>query len=115
MRNLLCLILGVAALAGEAAADQTDSRLDLLFEELRTGEAARAEENIARIIDIWSDAASDTVDILYARAEASMAAAPMAAAPSRNCLRVTVTGIILNSWCLSISFPAISRLLPVFS
>lgn len=65
------MILGLAALSGAAAADQTDPRLDLLFEELRTGDAVRAEENIARILSIWSDAESDTVDLLYARAEAS--------------------------------------------
>jgi len=74
MRTLGFLILAslaLAAPAAPAAADQTDPRLDLLFEELRTGDAVRAEENVARIIDIWSDAASDTVDLLYQRAELS--------------------------------------------
>ncbi|MEZ5891638.1 MAG: tetratricopeptide repeat protein [Parvularculaceae bacterium] len=72
-RPFFFVLTGVlAALAfGPAAADQTDPRLDLLFEELRTGEAARAEENIARIIDIWSDSQSDTVDLLFERAEAA--------------------------------------------
>ena len=71
MRTLICaLILGLAA-AGPAAADQTDPRLDALFEELRVGDAIRAEENISRIIEIWSDSESDTVDLLYARAELS--------------------------------------------
>ena len=56
-----------------AAADQTDPRLDSLFEELRVGDAVRAEENVARIIDIWADAQSDTVDLLYERAELSAA------------------------------------------
>ncbi len=54
-----------------AAADQTDPRLDQLFEELRVGDALRAEENTGRIIEIWSDAPSDTVDLLYARAALS--------------------------------------------
>jgi predicted Zn-dependent protease len=68
------LILLASLLAGPAFADQTDPRLDLLFEELRTGEATRAEENVARIIEIWSDSPSDTVDLLYARAQESLAA-----------------------------------------
>ena len=54
-----------------AAADQTDPRLDQLFEELRVGDALRAEENIGRILEIWADAPSDTADLLYARAELS--------------------------------------------
>ncbi|MEO1136970.1 MAG: tetratricopeptide repeat protein [Pseudomonadota bacterium] len=56
-----------------AAADQTDPRLDALFEELRVGDAQRAEENVARIIEIWSDSQSDTVDLLYTRAELAAA------------------------------------------
>jgi len=59
------------ALSSAAHADQTDPRLDVLFEELRTGAAVRAEENVARIIEIWSDSQSDTVDLLYERAEQS--------------------------------------------
>lgn len=71
MRTLFCAIfLGLAAHL-PAAADQTDPRLDLLFEELRVGDAVRAEENVGRIIEIWSDSSSDTVDLLYARAELS--------------------------------------------
>lgn len=50
-------------------ADQTDPRLDLLFEELRTGDAVRAEENVARIREIWATSGSDTVNLLYERAE----------------------------------------------
>lgn len=53
-------------------ADQTDPRLDALFEELRVGDALDAEETAGRIIDIWSDSQSDTVDILFARAEQSI-------------------------------------------
>lgn len=70
----IAALLAGPFLAGPAAADQTDPRLDLLFAELRTGEATRSEENVARIIEIWSDAPSDTVDLLYARAEAMIAA-----------------------------------------
>lgn len=67
MRALISIVV-MLALAPAALADQTDPTLDLLFEELRGGEALRAEENIARIKEIWADAASDTVDVLYARA-----------------------------------------------
>lgn len=72
MRFLYVLFACLAA-ALPASADQTDPRLDLLFEELRTGDALRSEENIARIIEIWSDNDSHTVDLLYARAEESVA------------------------------------------
>ncbi|WP_425409162.1 tetratricopeptide repeat protein [Hyphococcus sp.] len=71
MRKLVCVVAGLACLSGGAFADQTDPRLDPLFEELRVGDALRAEENIGRIIEIWADAPSDTVDLLYARAEAA--------------------------------------------
>jgi len=52
-----------------AAADQTDPRLDALFEELRAGDVLRVEENVGRILTIWADSQSDTTDLLYARAE----------------------------------------------
>ncbi len=71
MQRLFCAIFSIAVLTAPAVADQTDPRLDGLFEELRVGDAIRAEENIGRIIEIWSDAQSDTVDILYKRAEMS--------------------------------------------
>lgn len=71
MRSGICAIFAFAVMAAPAAADQTDPRLDLLFEELRTGDAIRADDNVRRIIEIWSDSQSDTVDILYARAEES--------------------------------------------
>ena len=68
MRKPFCIFAVFLAMAGPALADQTDPRLDSLFEELRTGDALRAEENTARIIEIWSDSQSDTVDLLYERA-----------------------------------------------
>lgn len=60
--------------AGPAAADQTDPRLDALFEELRTGNGASAEATVERIEEIWRDSQSDTVDLLYVRAEAAATA-----------------------------------------
>lgn len=71
MRRPFCIVLLAltgAIAAGPAFADQTDPRLDGLFEELRVGDARRAEENTARIIEIWSHSQSDTVDLLYDRA-----------------------------------------------
>lgn len=68
MRKVLAILFGLF-LISPASADQTDLRLDLLFEELRTGDAVRAEENIARITEIWETSASDTVNLLYARAQ----------------------------------------------
>ncbi len=53
-----------------ASADQTDPRLDALFAELRTGDAVSADETVDRILEIWADAESDTVDLLYDRANA---------------------------------------------
>ena len=72
MRRPFCIFLLTLTAAltagGPAFADQTDPRLDALFEELRVGDARRAEENVARIIDIWSKSQSDTVDLLFERA-----------------------------------------------
>lgn len=51
-----------------ARADQTDPTLDTLFEELRTGGAVNAQANADRILEIWADSQSDTIDLLYARA-----------------------------------------------
>ncbi|MEM8936486.1 MAG: tetratricopeptide repeat protein [Pseudomonadota bacterium] len=67
MRLLLTvLFFSIAPLS--AFADQTDPRLDLLFEELRVGDAISADSNVERIAEIWADSASDTVDLLYSRA-----------------------------------------------
>lgn len=71
MRACFAFFAALAAMQ-PALADQTDPRLDMLFEELRAGGAINAEENERRIIEIWSDAQSDTVDLLFARAEASV-------------------------------------------
>jgi tetratricopeptide (TPR) repeat protein len=59
---------------GPAYADQTDPRLDRLFENLRTGEGEDAETIVAEIQAIWSDSQSDTVDLLGARAADAAAA-----------------------------------------
>lgn len=74
MRLFLFAFLGVIVGAGPAMADQTDARLDALFEQLRTGEAADAETLAAEIDAIWTDAQSDTVDVLIARALESLEA-----------------------------------------
>lgn len=71
MRSLFCVLISFILTAPAAMADQTDPRLDLLFEELRTGDALDAETNVVRIREIWSDAQSDTVDLLFARANES--------------------------------------------
>lgn len=74
MRKAIFAIMICFGLTEPAVADQTDPRLDLLFEELRTGEAGRAEENVARIMEIWATSSSDTVNLLYERALQSRAA-----------------------------------------
>lgn len=72
--NFRTILLGAAVslLAAQAAySDQFDPRLDELFAELRTGDEDDAAQATERIFAIWSDAQSDTVDVLYARAELS--------------------------------------------
>ncbi|MEM9015063.1 MAG: tetratricopeptide repeat protein [Pseudomonadota bacterium] len=71
MRALSFVFILVFAVLGAARADQTDPRLDELFRELRVGEAIRAEENVSRIMEIWAQSDSETVNLLYARAEVS--------------------------------------------
>ena len=68
LSSLCAVLIGAAA---PACADQTDARLDALFAELRTGDAIDAEETVDRIIEIWADSQSDTVDLLFARAKTS--------------------------------------------
>lgn len=65
--RLLSAVLAVCA-PGAAYADQTDSRLDRLFEQLRTGDAGDADAIVESIQAIWADSQSDTVDALYQRA-----------------------------------------------
>jgi tetratricopeptide (TPR) repeat protein len=72
--RLLLFALSAALVANAARADQTDGRLDALFEALRTGDGAGAEATVERIGAIWADSQSDTVDLLYARAEVAAAA-----------------------------------------
>ncbi len=74
MRPVFIAIFLSLAVAGPARADQTDGRLDALFEELRTGDGLGAEATVERIQEVWRDSQSDTVDLLYGRAEAAVAA-----------------------------------------
>ncbi len=69
MRLFLFAFFAVSFGLGQPAlADQTDARLDGLFEQLRTGDGADAEAVAAEIDSIWTDAQSDTVDLLISRA-----------------------------------------------
>jgi predicted Zn-dependent protease len=58
--------------------------------ELRTGNGLSAEETVGRIQAIWSDSQSDTVDILFDRAQASAEAGEFALAEA---LLDTVIGL----------------------
>jgi len=71
MRGLIMLCVVFAALTGPAAADQTDPRLDRLFEELRRAPALDAPAIEMEIARIWTDSDSDTIDILMERAAIS--------------------------------------------
>ena len=68
---LIAILALSGALSGAAFADQTDPRLDPLFEQLRGGDGLGADATVERIEEIWRDSQSDTVDLLYARAEAA--------------------------------------------
>jgi tetratricopeptide (TPR) repeat protein len=74
MRTVFIAFFSAMTITGSAAADQTDVRLDALFEELRTGDGVGAEATVERIQEIWRDSQSDTVDLLYGRAEAAISA-----------------------------------------
>ena len=67
---VLCAALGTTL--SSASADQTHAELPELFEKLRRASPEDAEMLAARITAIWSDSASDTVDLLYARAAMSV-------------------------------------------
>ncbi|OFX04329.1 MAG: hypothetical protein A3E78_14530 [Alphaproteobacteria bacterium RIFCSPHIGHO2_12_FULL_63_12] len=71
MRVALLTAIVAFCAPSAALADQTDQRLDALFEELRTGDGADAAAAVERIEAIWADAQSDTVDILFERAVAA--------------------------------------------
>ncbi len=71
MRTVICALFCFGVMAAPAWADQTDPRLDQLFEELRVGDALSANDTASRIVEIWSDSQSDTVDILLTRASES--------------------------------------------
>ncbi|MGF1543897.1 MAG: tetratricopeptide repeat protein [Parvularculaceae bacterium] len=62
------------SLVAPAHADHDDPSLDGLFDDLKRAEAADAPAIAARIDAIWADAPSDTVNVLYERAEASFEA-----------------------------------------
>ncbi len=68
MRLILLGLCAFMASLATVSADQSDPRLDDLFAELRSGDALSAEETTDRILEIWADSQSDTVDILYMRA-----------------------------------------------
>ncbi|MDZ7627384.1 MAG: tetratricopeptide repeat protein [Parvularculaceae bacterium] len=75
MRRLIFGFLAAAsAVCGSASADQTDQRLDALFEQLRSGEGNDAEAIAEEIDAIWTDSQSDTVDLLMNRALGSLEA-----------------------------------------
>ena len=81
MRTILLALALALGLTPPALADQTDKRLDRLFNQLaavRTAPEAAALE--AQIVDIWMKSGSDTVDVLMSRAEAAMAADDVATA-----------------------------------
>lgn len=72
--RLFCLAIALFLASQPAWADHTDPRLDDLFARLRTAEDYQAEALTARIVSIWSEPQSDTVAVLYDRAEAALAA-----------------------------------------
>ncbi len=71
MRGLLFALFAVWATLSPATADQTDARLDGLFESLRRSGEGDAVGVIDQIFAIWSDSKSDTVNLLFTRAEQS--------------------------------------------
>ncbi|MEO1309892.1 MAG: hypothetical protein AAFV51_02845 [Pseudomonadota bacterium] len=67
-RALAAAFCAGCALAGAAFADQTDARLDLFFDELKTAEAPEAERLTGRIVDVWGEAQAPTAQLLFDRA-----------------------------------------------
>ena len=93
MRLFFVTFLALGAGVSTAFADQTDPRLDDLFVELRSGDGLSAEETVGRIQAIWSDAQSDTVDVIFERAVQSAAAGELQLAEA---LLDNVTGLAPN-------------------
>ena len=70
--SLFVVIAGL--FCGSAQADQTDARLDGLFDQLRRSDSVAADEIVGRILDIWSKPQSPTAGLLYDRAFTSASA-----------------------------------------
>lgn len=71
MRGLFLSFFALLASFASASADQTDSRLDGLFDTLRLSGPGDAIGVVDQIFTIWADAQSDTINLLYARAQQS--------------------------------------------
>lgn len=80
-RILLTLALLASAWSASAVADQTDERLDLLFEQLRSGSDEQAlRQTEAEIWEIWYQSGSDEVDALMLKAAELVQGGELAAA-----------------------------------
>ena len=78
-RFLLGLVLALAA--ASAHADQSDQRLDRLFNQLASVRSAPEAATLeAQITQLWLKSGSDTVDVLMGRAGAAMEVQDVAAA-----------------------------------
>lgn len=64
------IVLAIAS-STSARADQTDPRLDDLFDQLRRSDSIAADEIVGKIQDVWAQSQSETATLLYARAFAS--------------------------------------------
>jgi tetratricopeptide (TPR) repeat protein len=81
MRPLLAAVVAATLVLFPARADQNDPRLDRLFTQLvavRTLPEAAAIES--KIMEIWAQSGSDTVDVLVARAGLAVTAQDFATA-----------------------------------
>lgn len=72
MRFLLPLLL--LACPFPALADQTDPGLDQLFADLAKGHQREASATVERIEELWAEAESPSVALIYDRAEQALAA-----------------------------------------
>ncbi len=83
MRTLtaIALALGLALVAGPAAADQNDPRLGELFARLKVAPDARAAHGVGRSIwGIWTESDDDVVALLMNQGLAAMARRDLGAA-----------------------------------